>query len=458
MIQNKNVEKVLVITASPLKDNMSGPALRALEIAKVLSTKFEIKLVSTSENSLSNQLFDIYFCDEDQLKQLAEEADAIIFQGYTQSEFPWLASLDALLISDLYAPFQLEHLEDIKIDIGPNSAREFSQSLSALTEQMRSADFFICASERQRLYWLGHLFAAGRVSPIVYAADPTLRSLIDLVPFGIEPKFPNENHGLVRNASTGITNDDFVLFWGGGIYNWFDPSTLIKAVARLSVDFPHLKLFFLAGTHPDSSVEIPIRVKEAISTASELGVLGKSIIFHNEWVKFDERSQFLSEVDMGAVTHFDSLETELSYRTRLLDCIWAELPMLSTGGDVIAELIQSQDLGIVVESSNQESIEQALIKILTNTSQMERFSLNIAKIRSDYFWEETTKPLVAYLSRGKYLRSKDSRLPVVPIRYHQRSWILKRISGLKARFIEGGYSAVFERILKKIKIGSRKDE
>ena len=49
---------------------------------------------------------------------------------------------------------------------------------------LASGDAFVCASERQRDLWLGALLALGRIDPDAYAADPSLRSLIDVVPFG----------------------------------------------------------------------------------------------------------------------------------------------------------------------------------------------------------------------------------------------------------------------------------
>ncbi|HYZ08436.1 MAG TPA: hypothetical protein VE709_07600, partial [Pseudonocardiaceae bacterium] len=43
---------------------------------------------------------------------------------------------------------------------------------SVLSNQLRRGDFFLCASERQRHFWLGHLAAIGRLSPTLYDADP----------------------------------------------------------------------------------------------------------------------------------------------------------------------------------------------------------------------------------------------------------------------------------------------
>ena len=43
-------------------------------------------------------------------------------------------------------------------------------------------DHFICAGERQRDLWIGAMLGGGLITPAVYGADPTLRSVIDVVP------------------------------------------------------------------------------------------------------------------------------------------------------------------------------------------------------------------------------------------------------------------------------------
>ena len=107
------------------------------------------------------------------------------------------------------------------------------QRLRILEMQCAAGDFFICASERQRMLWLGWLEAAGRVNPLTYDADPTLRALIDTVPTGVPAEPPQQTRPLVRGVVPGIGQDDPLLVWGGGVWNWLDPLTLIEAVERL---------------------------------------------------------------------------------------------------------------------------------------------------------------------------------------------------------------------------------
>ena len=51
--------------------------------------------------------------------------------------------------------------------------------------QCAVADLVVCASEKQRDLWLGGLGLAGLLDPERYEADPTFRSFVDVVPFGL---------------------------------------------------------------------------------------------------------------------------------------------------------------------------------------------------------------------------------------------------------------------------------
>jgi hypothetical protein len=83
------------------------------------------------------------------------------------------------------------------IESEPAARREAAQAnaLRALHDQLRVGDFFLCASERQRDYWLGWLEALGRVNPRTHGADPDLRGLIDVVPFGVPSEPPRGSRG-----------------------------------------------------------------------------------------------------------------------------------------------------------------------------------------------------------------------------------------------------------------------
>ena len=102
----------------------------------------------------------------------------------------WLADAGPAIAVDLYDPFHLEQLEQAR-DLGEVERRRVVfGTIDVLNVQAVLGDTFLCASGRQRDMWLGHLAACGRVNPVTYDADPTLRSLLRVVPFGVADSPP----------------------------------------------------------------------------------------------------------------------------------------------------------------------------------------------------------------------------------------------------------------------------
>ena len=64
--------------------------------------------------------------------------------------------------------------------------------------QLRRADFLLCASQKQRDFWLGQLAGQGRVNPVVYDEDASLDALIAVVPFGIPDEPPVQRRSAIR--------------------------------------------------------------------------------------------------------------------------------------------------------------------------------------------------------------------------------------------------------------------
>ena len=79
---------------------------------------------------------------------------------------------------------------------------------------------------------------------------------------------------------------------------------------------------------------------DARGLSDELGLTGTHVFFNEGWVDYDDRQNYLLEADIGVSTHLDHVETALSFRTRILDYLWASLPMVATRGDSLADLIE----------------------------------------------------------------------------------------------------------------------
>ena len=389
--------RVAVATADPLGPQMAGPAIRAWQIASALSPTCEVRLATTSECSLGSTDFEVRrIGGEQDARALERWCDVLFFQGNVLEQLPFLHATEKVVVVDLYDPFHLEQLEQTREHAPERRRLRLENAVAEANRQCLRGDFLVCASEKQRDFWLGHLAALGRLNPPTYDADRTLRSLIDVVPFGISPEPPRSGAPVLKGVVDGIGPDDKVVLWGGGIYNWFDPLTLIRAVDLLRTRRDDVRLFFLGMQHPHPDVP-EMRMSLAARTLSdELGLTGSVVHFNEEWVRYDDRGAYLLEADVGVSTHLDHVETAFSFRTRMLDYLWAGLPMVCTRGDVFAALVDAHGLGLTVDPGDVEGLADALERVLSDDALAARCRADVRALAPDYHWDRVLAPLVAF--------------------------------------------------------------
>ena len=318
---------------------------------------------------------------------------------------PWLADTDLPVVVDAYDPFHLEQLEQAR---GLGEARRRAvvrDAVRSLNRQLARADLVLAASDRQRDLWLGHLAALGRVNPVTYDDDPGLHRLLAVVPFGVPPGRPRP----AASPPPGLAPDDRLLLWGGGLYDWFDPVTLVQAVAQLVRAHPRLRLLFLGTGHPGAGSVGGATEAAARRVAEELGVAGREVLFAAGWVPYDERAAWLAAAEIGVTTHFPHLETEFSFRTRVLDYLWAGLPVVTTAGDVMAELVTAEGLGAVVPPRDPAALAAALDDLLTDPARRAAAAAASARVAERYRWPRVAAPLLDFCRAPR--RAPDLMLP-----------------------------------------------
>lgn len=396
------VTRVLVITGDPIGAKMAGPAIRAWHMAEALSAANSVTLVTLAGAEPVSAPFNIVHVrpgDDRAMRRLEQDCDVIVFQGLAMALFDSLRKSKKIIVADIYDPMHLEQLEQGR-ELGSEQwNKQVVDATDVLNEQLSRGDFFLCASERQRHFYLGQLAALGRVNPANYANDPDLTDLISTVPFGLSAVFPKATKPVLKGVLPGIGADDKVLLWSGGLYNWFDPKTLIRAVADVAGRHDNVRLFFQGTKHPHPGVPEMGIVAESRALASELGALDRSVFFNPSWVDYADRHNFLGEADAGVSTHFDHVETTFSFRTRILDYLWAGLPMVVTDGDHFAELIAREELGVVVPPGDVAALAAALETVLFDEAFIRDARTNIARVRSSYEWGTVLAPLVDFVSK-----------------------------------------------------------
>jgi glycosyltransferase involved in cell wall biosynthesis len=450
-LNGNHARVVALITNDSVGERMAGPGVRYWEFARVLGQHFQVKLivppfVPADAGSASTDLASICVCRRERdLRTAVLDCDVIITRGVVLSAYPFLTTLGRPLVLDLYSPILLEGLQR---EAGADSLRKISSyenDLDALRFQLRVGDFFICADERQRDYWLGVLSAVGRVNPYTHQQDPTLRRLIDLVPFGLPKTAPQHTRSVLKGVHEAIAADDKVVLWGGGIWNWLDALTLIKAMPLVLQQRADVKLFFMGIKRPGPNLAGMTAAEQAINLSKKLGLL-RNHIFFNDWVPYEERQNYLLEADVGASLHLENVETRFAFRTRLLDYVWAGLPILATRGDALSEMLASESVARLVLPQDVDGVARAILALLSNPNLRADCAPALGHVAARYTWEKVARPLLefcaaprlapdkAYLPAGLSSLERQSSGQ----RLLGRSWRALRLGGLSGFLRQSG--------------------
>lgn len=401
VIEPPRARRVLVITGDPIGVKMAGPAIRAWHMASALAEQHEVRLLSLSATSEVVAPFEILRVRPGDNRAFAAHeawADVIVFQGHAMNVFAAMQTTEKIVIADVYDPMHLEQLEQGRELPAATWDLQVEDATRVLNDQLARADFMMCASDRQRMFYLGQLAALGRINPANYVDDPDLTRLLAVVPFGIESENPEHHRDALKGVVPGIAKDDRVLLWGGGLYNWFDPHTLIRAVSQLESRRGGVRLYFLGTQHPHPNVPEMEIVRTSRELAAELGAANRSVFFNETWVEYADRKNYLTEADAGVSTHFDHVETTFSFRTRILDYLWAGLPMVVTDGDGFADLVREEGLGIVVPARDVDALEEALERVLFDEEFAAACRENVLRVRERFRWRQTLQPLVEFVA------------------------------------------------------------
>ncbi|GAA4421517.1 hypothetical protein GCM10023169_14460 [Georgenia halophila] len=387
---------MLVVTLDTVGERMAGPAIRAWEMARALSRTCDVLLATFGGCSRDGEGFATRAIRPAQFRDAVEVADVIVLQGYVMAAFPWLRRSDKVVVVDLYDPFHLESLEVARHETPGARRLALRTALTELNEQVRRGDVFLCASEKQRDFWLGHLAAVGRLNPETYEADATMRDLVKIVPFGLGAAPPEPGPDPFRGRVPGIEPGDPVVLWGGGVYNWFDPLTLVRAVDRVRERVPNVRLYFLGMRHPNPDVPEMAMANACRELAGSLGLIGTHVFFNTDWVPYETRADYLDAADVGVSCHLPQVETQYSFRTRILDYLWAGLPIVCTDGDTFGDLVQAEGLGVAVPAQDVEALARALCDLILDRDRREAAAARSRAVAQRYTWDRALAPLVEF--------------------------------------------------------------
>jgi glycosyltransferase involved in cell wall biosynthesis len=386
--------RIALLSSEPVRDRMAGIGIRYLELARRLPREgIDVVLVSPAAPEETAALgglagVEVRRFERGRLAGLLGDCDGAVAQGQLANDL--VLEMTGLPVAiDLYDPWLIEnftYLETLGLD-------PYRNDHATWVLQMSRGDFFLGSSEEQRTFYLGFLAAVGRVNPERIAGDPDLSTLLAPVPFGVPDELPAHRPVLPARAA----GERRLLF--GGLYDWYDPWTLLDALALL--DRPGWKLLLIRNPNPEGTPQRLFARVEA--RCRELGWWG-SRVQALDWVAAERRYDLLRDVDLLVAPHRPSLETRLSLRTRFLDALAAGCPVVTSEGGAMSRLLAEHHAGWVAPPGDAAALAQALAEALDDPASRRAGARElVARFR----WDQVLEPLVAFCREPWLDATKD---------------------------------------------------
>ena len=392
--------RLLIISHDVIGRRMAGPGIRAWEMARALSCCAEITLIApypvdVTAPGIRTGRFTLG--DVSSLAFYLNQADAILANGFLLEAHPELADASQRLILDLYDPTLFENIELFRHASPSEREARARRDVDLLNRQLTSGNMFLCATERQRDLYLGALMAAGRITPERVDSDPLLHSLVAVVPFGLPAEPPVRTGPGIRGVIPGIGDNDPVILWSSGMWDWLDPLTLVRAMPQVIAQVPNARLVFLAGKHPGGAA--PSQMPEATRRlAEELGLWQRHIFFYETWVPYADRANLLLDATVAVSLHRQHLEmTYAAIRSRVLDYLWVGAPAVLSDGDPAAALAREHGFALVTPPEDAAAVAQALITLLTDKARHAELADRARALAPHYTWTKVVRPIARFL-------------------------------------------------------------
>jgi glycosyltransferase involved in cell wall biosynthesis len=387
------MSRVALLSSEPLGPKMAGIGLRYCELARRLPRPgLEVVVVTAGDAAAAPEVpGEVRAFARGGLAALLADCDGAVAQGQLANDL-LLECPELPVAIDLYDPFLLENLHYTpSLGLDP-----YRNDHATWVLQLSRGDFFLCSSDEQRLFYLGFLAALGRVNPERVAADPDLAGLIAPVPFGVPEELPPHRPWLPPRDE----GERRLLF--GGLYDWYDPWTLLAALEQLESE--PWTLLVVENPHPEAT---PQRLfGEVEAWCREKGWWG-SRVRPLPWVPFERRYDLLRDVDALVAPHRPSLETDLALRTRFLDALAAGCPALTSAGGTMARLLAAAAAGWVVPPGDAAALAAALGQVLAGGEAVAARRRAGRELARRFAWERVLGPLVGFCSAPRRDPTKE---------------------------------------------------
>jgi glycosyltransferase involved in cell wall biosynthesis len=261
-------------------------------------------------------------------------------------------------------------------------------------------DRFSVASTPQKYALIAQLGLAGRLNQVTAGID-----LVSVIPNS--SRIMREQQLGRRTPLKGylIPAESFLLLWAGGYNTWTDPETLFSGLEAAIRQDPSIYFVSVGGEIPGHDNVTFHRFRE-LCEASEL----RTHFVFLGWVSPHEMPNYYLQADAAINVDLPCYEAELGTRTRIVDWVQYEIPVITTALCEPAKLLAQRGLLQSFDPASPASLAHAVLEVSRNQARWKDQARQAKYFLEDLFDEEQCfAPLLDWVNQPRF--APDRVLP-----------------------------------------------
>jgi len=250
---------------------------------------------------------------------------------------------------------------------------------------LERADVISTVSEAQAHATIGELAVWGRLGRKTFGYE-----FVHRIPNAIPEVEYEHSSRVIRGVL--VSEDAFVVLWAGGYNTWTDVNLLYEALTTAMEEVPRLHFVSTGGViegHDDITFN---RFRERIGNSRF-----RDRFHFVGWVPTAEVPSYYFESDLGINVDSHNYETVFGARNRLNDMMKVGLPVLTTFGTEISQVVAAERLGLTSAPGDPGGFAERMIWAARHPGELEAMARSAQEyVREHFSYARTTEPMRAW--------------------------------------------------------------
>lgn len=391
-----------VASGYEVSNAMAGVGLRIWELAQVLASEFAITILTPTRSDLEFPGITFVTRDNGGWLQAIEQSDAVVFYDMPDTSMLLFAHrLGKQIVCENAPPF--EHLEYRSIRYAEKPDVQYTALVDAFKLQVFLSDHFIARSSVERAGVLAALALCGRLNYINYDVSATLDHLVSHIPVA----FNRHSDAIAEAAMPTLEPVDYV--WNGGIWDYYDPTSVVKAVGKLSTrGVPLCVRFMYMPPHNQEIVEA-----QSLTTVIRELDLNEQVAIHRDFIPHQSCDGVVRSNRAIICIGKPGIENQTCHRFRLRDVFLYRMPIIIDRHGASGDLVRQFGIGLIVDGRDIDELADAMHRLVVDQQLYEQCVTQIDTVRNMFTYEDHIDGLVRFLRDGR--RAPD----IGTLKHHQ---------------------------------------